>query len=458
MLINRDSRGLLRLFVFLLALGCAPFAGAQVPTRNIVFIAIDDLRNWVGYAGDYPGTVHTPNIDALAAVSTRYLSAYTSMPQCVAARTSVMFGQTPATHGLDRVSFGPGDPDYDAIYADPGMISLPEVMADGGYYTAVTGKVFNTPLPARWDSSGPPITYSEFYNAFDPGPDNTFINPQVLDEEEQHPDQVVADWASDFLADYAASQPGINGMPFFLAVGFYQPHLPWRGHQSYYDLYPLQQVAAHVPVPGDLDDVPVKGRQYAAQPLVFNGVTTYEAVEAAGKAQDYTRAYLAAISHTDDMVGQVLAALAASPYAAHTDVILWSDHGFHLGEKFHWRKLTFWEQAVKVPLLVSAPGNPDYPVGDVSAAVSLVDLAPTVLDLAGLPAYSQFEGGPLHDANQRSPAVIYLNGGRATVGSDGMKSVDYDLSQPGLADRESYDLTADPAELVNLIDINAPGC
>ncbi|MDZ7783939.1 MAG: sulfatase-like hydrolase/transferase [Halioglobus sp.] len=87
---------------------CATAGHAQAPTRNILFIAVDDLRNWVNYAGDYAGTVHTPNIDALAAESTRYLNAYTPMPQCVAARTSVMFGQTPATHGLDLVSFGRG--------------------------------------------------------------------------------------------------------------------------------------------------------------------------------------------------------------------------------------------------------------------------------------------------------------------------------------------------------------
>lgn len=429
---------------------------AQAPTRNILFIAVDDLRNWVNYAGDYAGTVHTPSIDALAAVSTRYLNAYTPMPQCVAARTSVMFGQTPATHGLDRVSFGPGDPAYDAIYDNPALSSLPEVMRAGGYFTAVTGKVFNSPLPQRWDSSGPAINFSEFHNGFDPGPDNTFINPQVLPDEEEHPDQTVANWAVDFIATYGSSQAGIMGKRFFLAVGFYQPHLPWRVHQAWYDLYPIGDVVVSLPVPGDLDDVPATGVEYADKPLVFGGVTQYQAVEAAGKAAEYTRAYLAAISHTDAMVGQLLSVLSQSPYAANTDIVLWSDHGYHLGEKFHWRKLTFWEQAVKVPLLVSSPGNPDYPVADVTEPVSLVDLAPTVLDLAGLPAFGQFEGAPLHDADNRSPAEVFLNGGMAVV-SEGIKIIDYHLDTPGPADRESYDLVADPLELDN-ITVVPPGC
>ncbi|MDZ7783940.1 MAG: sulfatase-like hydrolase/transferase [Halioglobus sp.] len=343
-----------------------------------------------------------------------------------------------------------------AIYENPTLLSLPEVLRAGGYFTAVTGKVFNSPLPGRWDSSGPAIVFSEFHNAFDPGPDNTYFNPQVLPDGEEHPDQTVANWAVDFIGAYGSSQAGIMGQPFFLAVGLYQPHLPWRVHQAWYDLYPIEEVVVSTPVPGDLDDVPATGVEYADKPLVFGGVTQHQAVEAAGKAAEYTRAYLAAVSHTDAMVGQLLAALSLSPYAANTDIVLWSDNGYHLGEKFHWRKLTFWEQAARVPLLLSSPGNPNYPVGDVTDAVSLVDLAATVLDLAGLPAFAQFEGAPLHDIDNRSPAEIFLNGGMAVV-SEGIKIIDYHLDTPGPVDRESYDLVVDPLELDNIVLV-PPGC
>ncbi|MDZ7783934.1 MAG: sulfatase-like hydrolase/transferase [Halioglobus sp.] len=173
-----------------------------------------------------------------------------------------------------------------------------------------------------------------------------------------------------------------------------------------------------------------------------------------GKAAEYTQAYLASVSHTDAMIGQVLDALADSPYAANTTVVLFSDNGFHLGEEFHWRKRTFWEQSARVPLLIKSPGNPDYPVGDVTEEVSLLDLAATVLDLAGQDPEPQFEGAPLHDAANRSAVEIFLDNGIATVEA-GIKRIDYDTAVPGLGDREKYDLASDPMELTNLIP---PGC
>jgi arylsulfatase A-like enzyme len=156
------------------------------------------------------------------------------------------------------------------------------------------------------------------------------------------------------------------------------------------------------------------------------------------------------------MVGQLLAALAASPYANNTDVILWADHGFHLGEKFHWGKNTLWDQSVKVPLLVSSPGNPNYPAGDITSPVSLLDLAPTVLDLAGVAPFAQFEGAPLHDVVNRSPVEIYFNDGKATILPGDRKSIDYNLGlNQGLSDLAAY-LFSDSQEENNLLFI--PGC
>ncbi|MDZ7782747.1 MAG: sulfatase-like hydrolase/transferase [Halioglobus sp.] len=169
-------------------------------------------------------------------------------------------------------------------------------------------------------------------------------------------------------------------------------------------------------------------------------------------------------SHSDAMVGQVLAALQDNGYAANTDVILWSDHGYHLGEKFHWRKMTFWEQATRVPLLISSPGNPNYPPVDVFEEVSLLDIAATVLDLAGIAPESQFEGAPLHDTVNRSPVEIYIDDGVATV-ENGVKNINYDVNVPGLADVALYDLTIDPrrgnpfvaARLLNSKSLSGPG-
>ena len=425
-----------------LILGLTQPASADAPApRNILFIAVDDLRNWVNYGGDYAGTVHTPNIDALAAASTRYLNAYAPVPQCVGSRTSVLMGMSPANHHLTRSLWGI-EPEYLAIYNNPAVVSLPQILSQNGYHTASAGKIFSVPQPARWDETGPNGT--PIYNPFDAGPDNTFYTAEVLPPWQEHPDQTVTNWAKNFLATYAGTEP------FFLATGLYQPHIPWRVPQWAYDLYPIDDVVVSIPPLNDLDDEPA-----AAVPLanasVFYGTPQYDLIDYAGKAADYTRAYLASISHTDAMVGELLAALAASPYAGNTDVIFWSDHGFHLGEKFHWGKNTFWEQSARVPLLVSAPGNPNYPVGNVTTPVSLVDLGPTVLELANLPPNPQFDGAPLHDVINRSPAEVYYNKGKATL-TTGFKVVDYDVTvEQGLDDLAAYWLTYDKQEKNNVI-------
>lgn len=419
-----------------------PALAAGQPTgRNIIFIAVDDMRDWAGYAG---GPALTPNIDMLAAQSTRYRAAYTAVPNCAGSRATVLGGVSPAVHGVTAVSLSLDT--YRAFISDPALQTLPDVLRANGYYAAGAGKVFHEAKPDEWDQQGPITDISALSNPFAPGPDGTFLNDEVLPPEEQHPDQIVTDWAVDFLDNYASSAP------FFLAVGLYQPHVPWRVPQWAYDLYPAPGI--YLPPAGDLDDEPPEAVQVAALPLI-SGVPQYDVILSAGKAQDYTRAYLAATSHTDAMVGQLLAALAASAHAANTDVILWSDHGYHLGEKFHWRKNSFWEPSVRVPLLVSSPGNPDYPAADVTQPVSLLDLAPTVVDLAGLAPHAGFSGAPLHDVANRSPVELFLGPGKATV-AGGFKTIDYDQAVPGVADRARYDLAVDPNEVTNLL--HPPGC
>lgn len=444
---HRSTRALFHLIVWIaLSVAWAQTASSDAPApRNILFIAVDDLRNWVNYNSDYAGTVHTPNIDALAAVSTRYLNAYATVPHCVGSRTSVLMGMSPASHQITTPNWGLG-PEVQAIYFNPAILSLPQVLSQNGYYTASTGKVFHRSLPSRWDEAGP--TNNPVYNPFDPGPDNTYFNPGVQSPFEVHPDQATANWAVDFVSNYAGTEP------FFLAVGFQLPHVPWVVPQWAYDLYPIEEIVPSTPIPDDLADEPPAAVSLVDPPN--NALSQFELIEYAGKAADYTRAYLASISHTDAMVGQLLAALAASPYANNTDVILWSDHGFHLGEKFHWGKNTLWDQSVKVPLLVSSPGNPNYPASDVTSPVSLLDLAPTVLELAGLAPFLQFEGAPLHDVINRSPAEIYFNDGRAAILPGDRKNIDYDLGlNQGLNDLAAY-LLSDTQEENNLQFV--PGC
>jgi arylsulfatase A-like enzyme len=443
---SADIRSLSRALLFVLGyLGvgflslCSVNLQAQPTGRNILFIVVDDLRNWVGYAGDYPGTVHTPNIDALAAQSTRYLNAYTTATHCLGSRTSVMMGMSPATHGVGfgRNIYSYIGPVYDAIYNNPAVVSLPQALT--GYYSASTGKVFHTPEPSKWNENGPTPSVQALYNVWNPGPDGTYLYARELGNTDWVPDRDIADWASSFVTNYSRTQP------FFLAVGFNLPHQPWFVPQWAYNYYP--QLTAPVPIVGDMNDEPALAVELAGAPRFIPTVTQYQMVQNAGKATDYTRAYLAGITHTDAMIGQVLAALANSPHASNTDIVLWSDHGFHLGEKYHWQKFTLWEQSVRVPLLVRSPM---YPPGNVTTPVSLLDLAPTVMDIAGLEPLAQFEGAPLRDTEHHSPIEVYLGAGKATV-SGGWKVVDYDLTVPGIDDMAVYWVDMDRKEKNNLV-------
>jgi arylsulfatase A-like enzyme len=243
-------------------------------------------------------------------------------------------------------------------------------------------------------------------------------------------DAVFADWAIDFMENSAG--------PWFLAVGFFQPHVPWMGEEQDYALY--QSVIPYA-YTNDLNDEPSGAKELVDFPL-FDGARQYDLVENAGAAVTKTRDYLAAISHTDRMVGRVLD---AAPEG--TLVILWADNGYHLGEKRHWRKWTFWQQTVRVPLIIKGIGQ-----GEVSNPVSLLDIAPTVLDMAGVPPFSQFEGTSLRTG--ASPVEIYYENGKATIEGD-IKKIVYDINDPTKG-RSRYNLENDPDELENLANI--PGC
>lgn len=404
----------------------APLAQAS---RNILFITLDDMR--------LDTQAQTPNIDALAASSRNYTNAYATVPACYGSRATLITGMSPATHGFtDGIVFSA---ESQAFYNDPSLTTLPEELTAAGYHTATMGKVNHSTFAAHWDQAQPYTSIVTYLSG--PGPDGTLFTPLLLPAGHTHPDQAVATWAVNFINTYSGTKP------FFLAIGFEQPHIPWVLPQSYYDLYPSP--STHTPLATDFDDEPNKALTLAQAPLI-NGVPQHTAVVNAGNEATYTGAYLAAVTHTDDMVGQVLTALQASAYASNTDIVLLSDHGFHLGEKSHWGKLTLWEPSLRVPFMINSPA---LAPGNVTTPVSLLDVAPTIMDLAGAPSPSQFEGVSLVSGS--SPVEIYLEDGKATV-VGGTKSIDYFLNRGGANHLASYDLSVDPGEYVNLTP--PPGC
>ncbi len=401
--------------------------------RNVLMLYIDDLRDWVGYMNTYPGVL-TPNIDALMAQSISFDRAYCAVPTCPGSRASTAWGLSPLTTGVQTNTIAD---QYPLLNSD--RKSLPEVFSDFGYTTYNRGKFFHNALPDRWDVTSPYLEINEMQVTGTPTFQETLFNFGTLASGEVHEDQLTADWFSTQLHQAQG--------PFFMGVGLFQPHVPWLLPQWAFDLYPLEGVmlpSATGCGPGDLDDVPAIGQDLAAQPRVF-AKSQNDFINESGRAKEIVQAYLAAISHTDTMIGQVMNALADSGHDQDTVVALVSDHGYHLGEKLHWRKSTLWEQATRVPLLLRVPGAVPHVI---SHPVSTIDLAPTLLQAGGNQEYAGFEGSSLLTADSAyfdaNPPVTHWQN-NVSVRWQSWRYIRYHDGT-----EELYDQASDPYECTNL--------
>ena len=188
--------------------------------------------------------------------------------------------------------------------------------------------------------------------------------------DEKTSDTKVALWAVDFLKQK-------HDKPFFLAPGFRKPHLPWNVPKEYFAKFPPERTELPAYRAEDLDDVP----QSATSP---NRMANFRRIKDAGKWQEAVAAYLACINYTDTNIGRVLDALDKSPYRDNTIIVLWGDHGWHLGEKDHWQKFTLWERSCRTPFVIAAPGV-TKPGSQTQRVVEYIDMYPTLVDLCGLP-------------------------------------------------------------------------
>ena len=200
------------------------------------------------------------------------------------------------------------------------------------------------------------------------------------------PDEQVADWAVERLRQK-------HDKPFFLAVGFVRPHVPYTAPKEFFEMYPLESVAMPAVPPDEMDDVPLLGKAMALGTL--QGGDHRNVLEIGPNYwREMVRAYLACVTFVDAQAGKVLRALADSPYADNTIVVFWSDHGQHLGEKRHWRKQALWEESTRVPLAIRLPKSVNAGQSSIQA-VSLLDIYPTLLDLVDLPEVKGLEGKSL---------------------------------------------------------------
>jgi len=443
------------LVAVLLLCACVVSAQAQdTAPPDVLFISIDDLNDWVGVLGGHPQAI-TPNIDALAARGMLFTNAHAPSALCNPSRTAIFTGLAPSTTGV----YG-NAPDWRTVDRLEGIPTIPKYFRQRGYRTFGAGKLFHAHTYSDGGFSG----YNDItaWDAYYPS-----LDRQLPDEirplnrpANGNPFSQNIDWAGLVAEDSAMGDGQVvgwgrqqlladSGGPRFVAIGIYRPHPPWYVPQKYLDLYPLESLELPHVLETDLDDVPD-----AALIGAFDGnmppMLYHEWGVASGLWKEAVQAYLASVSFADAMVGQLLDALDRSGRANNTIIVLWSDHGWHLGEKLRWRKLTLWEESTQVPFIVVAPGV-TTPGSQSDKAVSLMNIYPTLTELAGLETPGHVEGTSLvplmedQDAPWEHIALSTFGYMNHAVRSDRYRYIRYyDGSE------ELYDHDADPQEWINL--------
>ncbi|MDE0110487.1 MAG: sulfatase [Bryobacterales bacterium] len=434
-------RQLALLFALLVA---AVAARAEAP--NVLFIAVDDLNDWIEPMGGHP-QANTPNFARLARRSTLFSRAYTAAPACNPSRAALMTGVAPYRSGVyqNDQAWRPAMPDVE---------TLPQAFMRNGYWAGGSGKIYHGvyPDPASWHEYWPSKSLQREADPLPPkrpangisGTGNFDWGPLEAATGEMS-DAKVAAWVAAKLGETHAK-------PFFLACGIFRPHLPWYVPGNYFRRFPLERIELPLVFNSDLADVPQAGLRMARPERDHASVVEH------GQWKRAVQAYLASMSFADDMLGRVLDALDESGYADNTIIVLWGDHGWHLGEKHHWRKFALWEEATRVPLMISVPpGAPGLPEGTRNGAVSprpvsLLDLYPTLLELAGLDAAGELDGRSLVPLLRNPelpwrPAVMTHGRLNHAVRSEEFRYIHYaDGSE------ELYDHRVDPMEWTNLAD------
>lgn len=370
--------------LFLQSLGFSvdsPQSLGQKDRPNILFVAIDDFNDWGPSQLDgEPFDVDTPNFDSLAARGILFKNAHCNAPSCNPSRTSIMSGLHPASTGV----YGNGhDWLVNELFDD--ILLLPEYFKKYGYATLGGGKIYHANQEDEADRKGlfSPRGWDDFFPSFNvqlPVPSMPDVMPKRGEGKfdwggtgkplEEMGDHKVVNWAIEQLE-------ASRDKPLFLAVGIYRPHMPWFVPDAFYDQYETVEIKPPTNPDGWDKNMP---KSLARGPRRF--------AEYTGKPGP-SRGYAACISYADFELGRLLEGLEDSPIADNTIVVVWTDHGWHLGEKEHFSKFTLWEESTRVALLILTPGAKQK---EVVTAVSLLDVYPTLLALAGLPENKNNEG------------------------------------------------------------------
>ena len=409
---------------------------------NVLFIAIDDLNDWVGCLGGHPQAI-TPNMDRLAARGIVFTNAQVQAPLCNPSRASVLIGLRPSSTGIYGLM-----PGIRAVEATKNSVSIPQYFRKQGYFTAGFGKVFHDgsiPKELQKDeldvwgpAPGMPIPKEKFVQT--PSPIKA-MDWGVFPEDDR--DQ--ADWkTAENAIEQLKSRP--KDKPFFLAVGFRLPHVPCFASQKWFDRYPPEKdIKLPAYLENDRDDVPF----FSWYLHWYLPEMRLSWLKEANQWKNLVRSYLASTTFMDSQIGRVLDALDESGEASNTVIVLWSDNGWHLGEKDITGKNTLWKPSTRVPLIFAGPGVTAG--GRCSQPAELLDIYPTLIDLCGTPSQPGLEGHSLSPqlknvkAKRQWPAITTSNQNTHSVVTDKWRFIRYaDGTQ------ELYNQQKDPNEWTNL--------
>jgi arylsulfatase A-like enzyme len=410
---------------------------AAQPARSqpdVLFIAVDDLNDWVSHLGGHP-LAKTPHIDRLVARGVTFTNAHCAAPACNPSRAALMSGLRPWQTGI----YTNGDPAEGPLRD---TLTLNRHFLAQGYDVRGAGKIYhNNQSEGRTDgwttraNLGGNTLEGEVIDAHDIH--GIRWGKSSLSSREMS-DGKLTDWAIRQLRTASPAQP------LFLAVGYVRPHMPWVVPASYYARFPLDQITLPPVQADDLADIPPTGLKMAAA----DG--DHAAILKSGKWKEAVQAYLAAIAFLDDEVGRLLDGLDASPRKDNTVIVWWSDHGWHLGEKQHWRKFSLWERATRTTCAIVAPGL-TKPATTSAAPIDYMTIYPTLCELAGLPVPTHVRGPSLVPL-LRDPATAWAHVAITSHGRGNHAVRDAHWRYIRYADggEELYDHRRDPHEWTNL--------
>ena len=431
------------LLISLVTISSCDFIFKDVKNKkpNILLISVDDLNDWIGVMGGHTQAI-TPNIDKLASNGILFTNANCQSPICNPSRASLMTSLYPSSTGIYFLNPSLGE----SPIALKNLL-MPDRFLIEGYDVSGAGKLFHNKKENKlyidnyWENFGKwfgPLTEKKLssfkgHKLWDWGGLN-------LDESETE-DSKLANWAVNQISRKMNKS-------FWIGVGFFKPHVPLIVPKKWFDLYPLETVELPKIFTNDIDDI----SEYAKNLSSLNHVApSHHWVISNKEWKPLVRSYLACISFVDHQIGKVLNALEKNNKSQNTFVVLFSDNGFHLGEKERWAKRSLWGNGSNVPLIISGPGLPKGKISDLP--VQLLDIYPTLLELTGLKL------DPLHEGKSLIPIMKseksnwpHLSRTSFGPGNYAIVSRNYRFIQYNDGSEEFYDRIKDPHEWFNLIE------